>query len=98
MQENKFVFSFKLRKAESKKVDKHAKACADNQHAFVPFAFDTFGSLAPEAIHLLTRVQKVVHSSCSSTGGQGFVFNRLGFAIQKGVAAQLVARLPAILM
>ncbi|MFS7950979.1 putative transcription factor interactor and regulator CCHC(Zn) family [Helianthus anomalus] len=76
----------------------HAKACADNQHAFVPFAFDTFGSLAPEAIRLLTRVQKVVHSSCSSTGGQGFVFNRLGFAIQKGVAAQLVARLPAILM
>ncbi|MFS8014297.1 hypothetical protein Hanom_Chr15g01342931 [Helianthus anomalus] len=83
---------------ESKKVDKHAKACADNQHAFVPFAFDTFGSLAPEVVRLLTRVQKVVRSSCSSTGGHGFVFNRLGFAIQKGVAAQLVARLPTILM
>ncbi|MFS7939429.1 putative exostosin [Helianthus anomalus] len=41
---------------ESKKVDKHAKACAENQHVFVPFAFDTFGSLAPEAIQFLTRV------------------------------------------
>ncbi|KAJ0714665.1 putative exostosin [Helianthus annuus] len=98
LRESGFVAGQAIRKAESKKVDKHAKACADNQHAFVPFAFDTFGSLAPEAIRLLTRVQKVVHSSCSSTGGQGFIFNRLGFAIQKGVAAQLVARLPAILI
>ena len=98
LRESGFVAGQAIRKAESKKVDKHAKACADNQHVFVPFAFDTFGTLAPEAIRLLTRVQKVVHSSCSSTGGRGIVFNRLGFAIQKGVAAQLVARLPALLM
>ncbi|KAJ0778965.1 putative exostosin [Helianthus annuus] len=85
-------------KAESKKVDKHAKACAENQHVFVPFAFDTFGSLAPEAIQFLTRVQRVIHNNCSASGGRGFVFGRLGFAIQKGVAAQLVARLPSVLM
>ncbi|KAJ0587678.1 putative exostosin [Helianthus annuus] len=71
LRESGFVAGQAIRKAESKKVDKHAKACADNQHAFVPFAFDTFGSLAPEAIRLLTRVQKVVHSSCSSIGGRG---------------------------
>ncbi|KAJ0560661.1 putative exostosin [Helianthus annuus] len=71
LRESGFVAGQTIRKAESKKVDKHAKACVDNQHAFVPFAFDTFGSLAPEAIRLLTRVQKVVHSSCSSTGGGG---------------------------
>ncbi|MFS7939598.1 putative exostosin [Helianthus anomalus] len=98
LRENRFVAGQAIRKAESKKVDKHAKACADNHHAFVPFAFDTFGSLAPEVICLFTRVQQVVHSSGSSTGGQWFVFNRLEFAIQKGVAAQLVARLPTILM
>ncbi|MFS7958880.1 hypothetical protein Hanom_Chr08g00683981 [Helianthus anomalus] len=98
LKESRFVAGHAIRKAESKKVDKHTKACADNQHAFVPFAFDTFGSLAPEAIRLLTRVQKVVHGNCSSRGGQEFVFNRLGFAIQKGAATQLVARLPAILM
>ncbi|MFS7902096.1 hypothetical protein Hanom_Chr01g00007231 [Helianthus anomalus] len=83
---------------KSLKVDKHAKACAENQHVFIPFAFDTFGSLAPEAINFLTRVQRVIHSNCSTPRGQGFVFGRLGFAIQKGLAAQLVARLPSVLM
>ncbi|MFS7976495.1 hypothetical protein Hanom_Chr10g00893091 [Helianthus anomalus] len=91
LKENGFVAGLAARKAESKKVDKHAKACAENQHVFIPFAFDTFGSLAPEAINFLTRVQRVIHSNCSTPRGQGFVFGRLGFAIQKGLAAQLVA-------
>ncbi|MFS7928447.1 hypothetical protein Hanom_Chr04g00320901 [Helianthus anomalus] len=96
--ENGFVAGLAARKAESKKVDKHAKACAENQHVFIPFAFDTFGSLAPEAINFLTRVQRVIHNNCSTPRGQGFVFGRLGFATQKGLAAQLVARLPSVLM
>jgi len=33
----------------------------DNQHAFIPFVFDIFGFLAPKAIDLLHRVQKVMH-------------------------------------
>ncbi|MFS7964441.1 hypothetical protein Hanom_Chr08g00750411 [Helianthus anomalus] len=37
----------------------------------IPFAFDTFGSLAPEAINFLTRVQRVIHSNCSTQGGGG---------------------------
>ncbi|KAJ0925109.1 putative reverse transcriptase domain, exostosin [Helianthus annuus] len=98
LRENGFVAGLAARKAELKKVDKHAKACAENQHVFIPFAFDTFGSLAPEAINFLTRVQRVIHSNCSTPRGQGFVFGRLGFAIQKGLAAQLVARLPSVLM
>ncbi|MFS7940916.1 hypothetical protein Hanom_Chr05g00469961 [Helianthus anomalus] len=49
-------------------------------------------------INFLTRVQRVIHSNCSTPRGQGFVFGRLGFAIQKGLAAQLVARLPSVLM
>ncbi|KAF5790604.1 hypothetical protein HanXRQr2_Chr09g0385171 [Helianthus annuus] len=52
-QENEFVEGQAVLKAESKKVEKHAKACEDNQHAFVPPAFDTFGSLAPEAVQFL---------------------------------------------
>ncbi|KAL6502820.1 hypothetical protein OROHE_023988 [Orobanche hederae] len=50
-------------KAASCKVVKHEKACMENQHAFIPFAFDTFGFLAPEAVDLLKRVQKVMHSN-----------------------------------
>ncbi|GJZ83075.1 hypothetical protein Tco_0648248 [Tanacetum coccineum] len=32
-------------KAASCKVAKHEKACIENQHVFIPFAFDTFGFL-----------------------------------------------------
>nr|GEX67555.1 auxilin-like protein [Tanacetum cinerariifolium] len=39
------------------KVTKHEKTCIKNQHVFVPFAFDTFGFLAPEAVELLNIVQ-----------------------------------------
>ncbi|GKB10653.1 reverse transcriptase domain-containing protein, partial [Tanacetum coccineum] len=47
-------------KAESSKVAKHEKAFLENQHVFIPFAFDTFGFLAPEAEEFLNRVQRVV--------------------------------------
>nr|GEZ20429.1 putative reverse transcriptase domain-containing protein [Tanacetum cinerariifolium] len=40
-------------KAASCKVTKHEKACIENQHVFIPFAFDTFGFLASEAVELL---------------------------------------------
>ncbi|GKB04239.1 hypothetical protein Tco_0832382, partial [Tanacetum coccineum] len=43
-------------KAESSKVAKHEKACLENQHVFIPFAFDTFGFLAPEAEEFLNRM------------------------------------------
>ena len=43
-------------KAASYKVTKHEKACNENQHVFIPFAFDTFGFLAPETVELLNRV------------------------------------------
>ncbi|KAJ0771049.1 putative exostosin [Helianthus annuus] len=85
-------------KAASGKVIKHEKACLDNQHVFIPFAFDTFGFLAPEAVDLLSRVQRVMHSNVMTPRSMDVVFKRLSFAIQKGVAAQLVARLPTISM
>ncbi|KAJ0492709.1 putative exostosin [Helianthus annuus] len=91
-----FVVGQAVLKAEASKVAKHEKACLENQHVFVPFAFDTFGGLAPDAVRLLNRVQKVVNSNSSSPKVSNFVFSRIGFSIQKGVAAQLVARLPAM--
>ncbi|GKA89211.1 hypothetical protein Tco_0811023 [Tanacetum coccineum] len=41
-------------KAASYKVTKHEKACIENQHVIITFAFDTFGFLAPEAVELLS--------------------------------------------
>ncbi|KAK1411400.1 hypothetical protein QVD17_37948 [Tagetes erecta] len=40
----------------------------------------------------------MVHSDSQSPRNQEFVFSRIDFAIQKGIAAQLVARLPIIRM
>ncbi|GJV93228.1 hypothetical protein Tco_1541041 [Tanacetum coccineum] len=50
-------------KAASGKVTKHEKACIENQHVFIPFAFDAFGFLAPESVELLSRVQRVMHNN-----------------------------------
>ncbi|MFS7957509.1 hypothetical protein Hanom_Chr07g00667171 [Helianthus anomalus] len=77
---------------------KHAKACEDNHHAFVPLAFDTFGSLSSEAVRSLSRVKRVVHNNFSSPQGRFFVFSGLMFYIQKWMTTQFVAYLPAILM
>ena len=98
LRDNRIVAGQAVLKAESGKVMKHEKACKENQHVFIPFAFDTFGSLAPEAVGFLKRVQRVVHSNITTPKNHNFVFSRIGFAIQKGVAAQLVARLPTALL
>ena len=83
-------------KVASSKVTKHEKACSDNQHVFIPFAFDTFSFLAPpEAVDLLHRVQKVMHNNVMPPRSMNVVFTRIGFAIQKGLAAHVV-RLPSI--
>ncbi|GJV93107.1 hypothetical protein Tco_1540920 [Tanacetum coccineum] len=82
-------------KVASCKVTKHEKACIENQHVFIPFAFDTFGFLAPEAVELLTRVQGVMNSNVMTPRSINVVFTIIDFAIQKGLAAQLVARLPS---
>ncbi|GJT83174.1 hypothetical protein Tco_1057516, partial [Tanacetum coccineum] len=90
-----FIVGQAALKAASCKVTKHEKACIENQHVFIPFAFDTFGFLAPEAVELLTRVQRVMNSNVMTPRSINVVFTRIGFAIQKGLAAQLVARLPS---
>ncbi|RHN66079.1 hypothetical protein MtrunA17_Chr3g0086871 [Medicago truncatula] len=43
-------------KTASSKIAEHEKAFSDNQHAFIPFVFDTFGFLASEVVDLLHRV------------------------------------------
>jgi hypothetical protein len=61
-------------KAASSKMVKHEKACSDNQHVFILFAFDTFDFLAPEAVELLNRIQKIMHSNVMSPMSMNVVF------------------------
>ncbi|GJR40522.1 putative reverse transcriptase domain-containing protein [Tanacetum coccineum] len=65
-------------KAASCKVTKHEKACIENQHVFIPFAFDTFCFLAPEAVELLSRVQRVMHNNVMTPRYTDVVFKRIG--------------------
>jgi hypothetical protein len=52
--------------------------------------------LKPEAVDVLKRVQRVMHSNAVYPRSQDVVFKRINFAIQKRLAAQLVVRLPSI--
>ncbi|MFS8012964.1 hypothetical protein Hanom_Chr14g01327181 [Helianthus anomalus] len=61
-------------KTDSGKVTKHEKTCIDKQHVFIPFAFKTFGFLAPEALDLLSRVQRVMHSNVMTPRSMDVVF------------------------
>ncbi|GKB48186.1 hypothetical protein Tco_0898939 [Tanacetum coccineum] len=85
-------------KVASCKITKHEKTCIKNQHVFIPFAFETFSFLAPEAVELLNRVQRVMNSNVMTHRSTNVIFCRISFAIQKRLAAQLVARLPSTTM
>lgn len=77
-------------------VTEHVKACMKNQHVLIPFAFDTFVFFC--TLELLNRVQWVMHSNVVTPTSIDAVFKRISFAIQKGLAAQLVACLPSTSM
>lgn len=53
-------------KTASNKVVKHEKACYDNQHAFIPFIFDTFDFLVSEVVDLVNRVQRIMNNNVMS--------------------------------
>ncbi|GJW49080.1 hypothetical protein Tco_0090431 [Tanacetum coccineum] len=76
-----FTSSQAALKAASCKVTKHDKACNENQHVFIPFAFDTFGFFAPEAVELLRRVQRVMHINVMTPRSTDVGSKRIGFAI-----------------
>jgi hypothetical protein len=58
IEDGDFIAGQAALKATSNKVVKHEKVCSDNQHVFIPFAFDTFEFLTPDVVDLLQRVQK----------------------------------------
>ncbi|KAJ0468398.1 hypothetical protein HanIR_Chr14g0696171 [Helianthus annuus] len=66
--------AFTVGQAASGKVIKHEKACLDNQHVFIAFAFDTFGFLALEVVDLLSRVQRVMHSNVMTPRCMDIIF------------------------
>ena len=62
----------------------------ENQHVFIPFAFDTFCFLVPDTVELLNRVKQIMHNNVISSRYVDIVFKRISFTIEKGLAMQLV--------
>ncbi|KAJ0811416.1 hypothetical protein HanPSC8_Chr17g0750461 [Helianthus annuus] len=83
LKENHFVAGRTILKATSGNVAKHENACAENQHVFIPLAFDTFGFFAPEAVGFWTECRGS-SQQFHDAKVQNFIFSRTGFAIKKG--------------
>jgi hypothetical protein len=92
----RFYYWIGALKDASRKVVKHESVSSTNQHAFIPFLFDTFGFLAPDVVNMLKRVQRVMHNNVMSLRYLNIVFKRINFVIQKGLADLIY--LPVIIL
>ena len=72
-------------KDASSKVIKHDNACFDNQHIFISFAFDTFVFLAPKAVDILRKVQRVMYNNVMSPMFMNVVFTNINVVNQKSL-------------
>jgi hypothetical protein len=83
-----------VEEAEKKKYDKHQEACEVASYGFKAFAASVFGVLAERSKHLLNRICKALirNASLSEYLAKAVTQRRVSFAIQLGVARQVVAR------
>ncbi|GJR39358.1 hypothetical protein Tco_1215042 [Tanacetum coccineum] len=64
-------------------------------YGFFPFSFSSLGELEADAVTLLKRIRKFSMAQDIGTRAAVHIFNRINFAIAKGVGAQIVSRLPS---
>ncbi|GKA27063.1 hypothetical protein Tco_0713231 [Tanacetum coccineum] len=79
--------------AYRKRVKYEAK-CANIGYVFLPFSFSSLRELDKDAVTLLKRIRKFSVTQDIGARAAIHIFNRISFAIAKGVGAQLVSRLP----
>ncbi|GKA90921.1 hypothetical protein Tco_0812791 [Tanacetum coccineum] len=83
--------------AQRKRVKYEAK-CTDIGYGFLPFSFSSFAELEKDTMNLLKRIRKFSMAQDIGARAAIHIFNRISFAIAKGVAAQIVSRLPSNLL
>ncbi|GKE44192.1 hypothetical protein Tco_1471476 [Tanacetum coccineum] len=81
-----------------RKRDKYMAKCAAIGYEFLPFSFSSLGELEADAITLLKRIQKFSMAQDIGARAAVHIFNRISFAIAKGVRAQIVSRFPSNLL
>ncbi|GKG04149.1 hypothetical protein Tco_0314536 [Tanacetum coccineum] len=72
--------------------------CADIGYEFLPFSFSSLGELEADAVTLLKRIRKFSMAQDIEARAAVHIFNRISFAIAKGVGAQIVSRFPSNLL
>ncbi|GKC14602.1 hypothetical protein Tco_1011384 [Tanacetum coccineum] len=81
-----------------RKRGKYMAKCAAIGYGFLPFSFSSLGELEADAITLLKRIRKFSMAQDIGARAAVHIFNRISFAIAKGVGAQIVSRLPSNLL
>ncbi|GKB32767.1 hypothetical protein Tco_0872168 [Tanacetum coccineum] len=76
------------------KPGKYMAKCTAIGYGFLPFSFSSLGELEADAVTLLKRIRKFSMAQDIGTRAAVHIFNRIGFAIAKGVDAQIVSQLP----
>ncbi|GJZ67415.1 hypothetical protein Tco_0630655 [Tanacetum coccineum] len=81
--------------AAQHKRGKYMDKCAAIGYGFLPFSFSSLGELEADAVTLLKRIRKFSITQDIGARVAIHIFNRISFAIAKGVGAQIVSRLPS---
>ncbi|GKF59202.1 hypothetical protein Tco_0175988 [Tanacetum coccineum] len=84
--------------AAQRKRDKYMVKCAAIGYGFLPFFFSSMGELEADTVTLLKRIRKFSMAQDIGARVAVHIFNRISFAIAKGVGAQIVSRLPSNLL
>ncbi|GJT64754.1 hypothetical protein Tco_1016234 [Tanacetum coccineum] len=73
-----------------RKRGKYMAKCAAIGYGFLPFSFSSLGELEADAVTLLKRIQKFSMTQDIKARADVHIFNRISFAIAKGVGDQIV--------
>ncbi|GKF01323.1 hypothetical protein Tco_0028246 [Tanacetum coccineum] len=72
--------------------------CAAIGYWFLPFSFSSLGELKADAITLSKQIRKFSMAHDIRECATVHIFNKISFAIARGVGAQIVSRLPSNLI
>ncbi|GJX49926.1 hypothetical protein Tco_0276771, partial [Tanacetum coccineum] len=81
--------------AAHRKRGKYMAKCAAIGYGFLPFSFFSLGELETDVVTLLRGIRKFSMAQDIGARAAIHIFNRISFAIAKGVGAQIVSRLPS---
>ncbi|GJT78363.1 hypothetical protein Tco_1045088 [Tanacetum coccineum] len=93
-----FVPGRAVTEAAQRKRVKYKAKCADIGYGFLPCSFSSFGKLEKDAVTLLKRIRNFSVAQDIGVRAAIHIFNRISFAIARGVGTQIVSRLPTSLL